>query len=355
MSAVARSRPYSPAHTRMRHRALAIAACLAVAVGAPAAYFAPLCAQYAEGPSAEAAIADANRRNGRELSYSLESERTEPDGSVVYRLVSDSEPPVHYEQRYRFRWFPELSISSGMPIPSIDMPGPCYEMVNEEEFMEAFVEWSREQTHREGRDWLSLHPQKRREMEAAEAEGASVEEGPARETAGRVASKYAARGYDVHVTGHSLGGYLAQVGAAELLGTPWSGRLWAVEYFNGMGLDYAPWADSSPAYTSERAALGGFSERTGALVGHRIVGDPVSLLGIHSGAVRSYWAAAECVGNHEGIDASHPLNEAPVSALALLASSTEPLDAMRAYGLPSKLWMYMWSVHETDSFFYRIG
>lgn len=181
------------------------------------------------------------------------------------------------------------------------------------------------------------------------------EEGPARETARRVADKYAARGYDVYVTGHSLGGYLAQVGAAELLGTPWSGRLRAVEYFNGMGLDYAPWADSSPAYTSERAALGGFSERTGALVGHRIVGDPVSLLGIHSGAVRSYWAAAECVGNHEGIDASHPLNEAPVSALALLASSTEPLDAMRAYGLPSKLWMYMWSVHETDSFFYRIG
>ena len=133
--------------------------------------------QFAMGPSAEAAIADADKTNRRELSYSLVSERTEPDGSVVYRLVSESEPPVYYEQRYRFRWFPELSVSPGMPIPSLDMPGPYYEMVNEEEFMKAYVEWVSEQTRRERRDWLSPHPQKQPETEAAEGEGASAGEG----------------------------------------------------------------------------------------------------------------------------------------------------------------------------------
>ncbi|WP_101720969.1 Mbeg1-like protein [Eggerthella timonensis] len=181
------------------------------------------------------------------------------------------------------------------------------------------------------------------------------EEGPARETARRVADKYAARGYNVYITGHSLGGYLAQVGAAEFLGTPWADRLRAVEYFNGMGLDYAFWAGSSPDYASERTTLRGFSERTGALVGHRIFGDPVSLLGIHSGAVKAYWAARECIDNHKDIDKSHDLNNVPVSALSLVTSSLEPVDAMRAYGLPSGLWMYTWSVRETDGFFCAMG
>lgn len=99
--------------------------------------------QFAMGPSAEAAIADADKTNRRELSYSLESERTEPDGSVVYRLVSDSDPPVYREQRYRFRWFPEMSTSPGAPMPSIDMPGPCYELANGDEFRKALAEWSR--------------------------------------------------------------------------------------------------------------------------------------------------------------------------------------------------------------------
>ena len=107
--------------------------------------------------------------------------------------------------------------------------------------------------------------------------------------------------------------------------------------------------------SSERATLRGFSERTGALVGHRIFGDPVSLLGIRSGAVKAYWAARECIDNHKNIDKSHDLNNVPVSALSLVTSSLEPVDAMRAYGLSSGLWMYTWSVHETDSFFYAMG
>ena len=162
---------------RIRKTAFVTAiAALAIAAALLALYFAPLCARYAEGPSAEEAVEWADRGAGGEYAFSLEREYVDGEGRTVYRLVSDSEPLVYYEQRYRFRWFPELSVSPGMPIPSIDMPGPYYEMVNEEEFMEAYVEWDSEKTLREGRDWLSLHPQKQPETEAAEGEGASAGE-----------------------------------------------------------------------------------------------------------------------------------------------------------------------------------
>ena len=133
-----------------RHRGASIAAAVALAVLAGTALqLVSLAARFAEGPSAEAAIADANETSRRELSYSLVSERTEPDGSVVYRLVSDSDPLVYREQRYRFRWFPEMSVSPGMPIPSLDMPGPYYELANEKEYFETRAESRRPQWYRE--------------------------------------------------------------------------------------------------------------------------------------------------------------------------------------------------------------
>ena len=159
-----------------RHRGASIAAAVALAVLAGTALqLASLAARFAEGPSAEAAIADANETNRRELNYSLVSERTEPDGSVVYRLVSDSEPPVYYEQRYRFRWFPELSISPGMPIPSIDMPGPYYELANEDEWRQSWLEWDSEQLRQEAESGGSLRAKLRQER-SRPSEGGPVHE-----------------------------------------------------------------------------------------------------------------------------------------------------------------------------------
>lgn len=122
---------------------------IAAVAGLVGFYFVLPLVQLAMGPSAEAAIADADRGAHGEYAHILECEYADEEGCTVYRLVSDSQPTVAIEQRYRFRWFPELSVSPGMPIPSIDMPGPYYEMVNEEEFMEAYVEWDREQRCRE--------------------------------------------------------------------------------------------------------------------------------------------------------------------------------------------------------------
>ena len=183
--------------------------------------------------------------------------------------------------------------------------------------------------------------------------GMTAEEPLARQTARRVADKYAARGYNVYVTGHSLGGYLAQVGAAEFVRSPWPGMLRAVEYFNGIGLDYAYWANVAGFQSLDRAALFGYALAGGRLVGHRIYGDPVSLLGHHAGAVEVYRAEPECVEHHKEIDASHPGNLLGIGVLCGIAFSMEPQWAALEYDA-HRLWTYTWAVHETDSFFYSL-
>lgn len=98
----------------------------------------------------------------------------------------------------------------------------------------------------------------------------------------RAARMYAAPRRNVYITGHSLGGYLAQVGAAELIRSGCADKLRRCEYFNGMGLDYGRMSPSLPdqyQHASERELLSGWGARTGGLVLHRIFGDPVSLLG----------------------------------------------------------------------------
>lgn len=183
--------------------------------------------------------------------------------------------------------------------------------------------------------------------------GMTAEEPLARQTAGHVASKYAAKGYNVYVTGHSLGGYLAQIGAAELVRSPWSGRLRAVEYFNGIGLDFAYWANVAGFQSLDRATLFGYALAGGRLVGHRIYGDPVSLIGHHTGAVEVYRAEPECVEHHKEIDASHPGNLLGIGVLCGIAFSMEPQWAALEYDV-HRLWTYTWAVHETDSFFYSL-
>ena len=122
---------------------------IAAVAGLVGFYFVLPLVQFAMGPSTEAAIADADRGAHGEYAHILECEYADEEGCTVYRLVSDSQPTVAIELRYRFRWFPELSISPGMPIPSIDMPGPYYELANGQEWRTSVVEWDREQRRRE--------------------------------------------------------------------------------------------------------------------------------------------------------------------------------------------------------------
>lgn len=184
----------------------------------------------------------------------------------------------------------------------------------------------------------------------------TLEEPHAKLMALRVAWKYYAAGKRVHITGHSLGGYLAQVGAAELIRSGCADKLRSCEYFNGMGLDYgwmSPRLPDQYQHASERELLSGWGARTGGLVLHRIFGDPVSLLGIHSGKTRLYFAADECVRHHKGIDYGAGDWALSVATLALVVGP-EPILAAELYGIGwgGGLMTYLWSVHETDSFLY---
>lgn len=165
--------------TRIRKAALATAAvALAIAAALLALYLAPLCVSYAEGPSAEEAVEWADKGAGGEYAFSLEREYVDGEGRTVYRLVSDSEPVVVKEMRYGFRWLPDLWWSpSVVPGCIVLDPGPHYELANEDEWRQSYIGWDSEQRRREGRDWLSLHPQGEQGTDATEGGEASAEEG----------------------------------------------------------------------------------------------------------------------------------------------------------------------------------
>ena len=88
----------------------------------------------------------------------------------------------------------------------------------------------------------------------------TLEEPYAKLMALRAARMYAAPRRNVYITGHSLGGYLAQVGAAELIRSGCADKLRRCEYFNGMGLDYGRMSPRLPdqyQHASERELLSG--------------------------------------------------------------------------------------------------
>lgn len=64
------------------------------------------------------------------------------------------------------------------------------------------------------------------------------EEGPAEDYAEKQYADYVPKGYKIYLTGHSLGGYLAQIAAGTLVIDHGGTQIGGVEYFNGIGLNY---------------------------------------------------------------------------------------------------------------------
>lgn len=174
-----------------------------------------------------------------------------------------------------------------------------------------------------------------------------------------VAYKYAATGKNVYITGHSLGGYLAQVGAAKFLQTSYKNQLKSCEYFNGIGLDYALWARTSTKplkfnHVYKRNILEYFYGNGGRLISHRIHGDFVSPMGFHSGRTKTYFAVRPCIKNHIAIH-GYGNDGAGISMIAAISAlnnnNGELINFARQINLYGK--GLLWTVHETDSFFYH--
>lgn len=104
-----------------------------------------------------------------------------------------------------------------------------------------------------------------------------IEEAKAVEYIKEVVKKYP--DCNIYITGHSLGGYLAQVSAAHMI-KYLNRKPAAVVYFNGVGLDYNQKALDSKEWARE--VLKEYSN-TNRLVSYQVRGDVVSLIGIHSG------------------------------------------------------------------------
>lgn len=190
---------------------------------------------------------------------------------------------------------------------------------------------------------------------------------------------------NIYVTGHSLGGYLAQIGGAELASNAnYSDNLKEVSYFNGMGLQF--WSNIIPSLNSTsvsrygvnsselkqlknnnsslntiqnnaRISLTNWKNTGGKIVSYNINGDIISSLGKHVGDTIGFDAHNICINHHNGNQSTTKLlNEIEkklskgLLKIISLASNKDVSDYVEQYS-PSDLLDYIWITHETDSFF----
>ena len=125
------------------------------------------------------------------------------------------------------------------------------------------------------------------------------EEGYAKNYAAKIAERYP--NSNIYITGHSLGGYLAQIGASEIILNYNKNNLKKVVYFNGIGLKYNKlifWAKEEAMNSLVEYYNG--SKSNPNLISYNIYGDVFSALGTHSGAVKGFEATEKAINNHKG-------------------------------------------------------
>lgn len=83
----------------------------------------------------------------------------------------------------------------------------------------------------------------------------------------------------IYITGHSLGGYLAQISAAYMI-DKLKAEPEAVVYFNGIGLDYNQNAIDNKTWARDALTEYGKEHK---LISYQVYGDIVSMIGNHSG------------------------------------------------------------------------
>lgn len=195
-----------------------------------------------------------------------------------------------------------------------------------------------------------------------------TEEIHARNYARKIAMAYP--NCNIYITGHSLGGYLAQIGTAELLeNTDVIPK--KVAYFNGIGMNFIDHSGVTHLLkTDEMEVISDVNKffhlidmayltdyaSSGSLISYEISGDVVSALGTHCGQEIIFEAAMASRKHHAG-----KYGESDFSAW-LGNVLTEFLSDITAKNISSyyshyntkSIMEYFWVTHETDSFFYNL-
>lgn len=193
-----------------------------------------------------------------------------------------------------------------------------------------------------------------------------------------IAQKYAlkvAKHYpncNIYVTGHSLGGYLAQIGGAALIQNGYESNIKEIGYFNGMGLFFLSNINSkinqklnitknryqslvntfNITQSKAKQSLTSWYNNGGKLVSYRINGDIISAIGQHCGDVESFNAYYDCISHHNGNSNSKfriKLVEKTLKALGFVFNN-DIYKYVHQYK-PNSFLDYVWITHETDSFF----
>ena len=207
---------------------------------------------------------------------------------------------------------------------------------------------------------------------------------------------------NIYVTGHSLGGYLAQIGGAAILESPYKNNVNEIGYFNGMGLyfwsntrDYLyeaklisketyniltnPCTPYNYTQSSAQSTLTNWYNNGGKLVSYYIKGDVISSLGTHYGKKIGFNPAQACINHHKHTDISlenrhlnnlyKSLNNLKnrLNLNILQKDGVDLIDKITHFASellfnnnlssyvdlysPDTLIGYIWITHETDSFF----
>ena len=210
--------------------------------------------------------------------------------------------------------------------------------------------------------------------------GYAGQEGVTQDYARVVAKHYTKNNEDIniYVTGHSLGGYLAQIGGAALVSDlEYMDNVKEISYFNGMGLNFwsniiskltAPMAATfginrtelnqfknsnstiNKTQNAAKQALTNWSKNGGTLISHNINGDIISSLGTHIGKQIGYDAYNACINHHDG---NKVLTDIVSEGIFKLIKNFLNKDISRYVSKynPSNIINYVWMTHETDSFF----
>ena len=198
----------------------------------------------------------------------------------------------------------------------------------------------------------------------------------AQEIQARLYAEKIARAYPnskIYFTGHSLGGYLAQIGAAELLESG-SATPERVVYFNGMGINFTDHSGLfnilEPELIKDISLVGKFlhvpdilvlsdfaaPKDSKKLVCYKIRGDVVSSLGTHYGDLYPFDPRPEALENHAGRHGTGSLSEWAGNVLTDILSIIAADDFYTYYDKygSQSIVEYIWSTHETDSFYYYL-